>query len=66
MVNSKWILYCSLLLCLCSTPMRNYLEEPPKMPPPADTSAARPGDTLSLEVKKNSSHPVVLRLEPLR
>ena len=41
-----------VLLCFCSTPMRNYLEEPPKIPPPADSTNAKKSDTLSLDKKK--------------
>jgi hypothetical protein len=45
-----------VLLCFCSMPMRNYLEEPPKTPPPAvDSSAAKKSDTLSLAIKKNDA-----------
>ena len=53
----KISLYIALTLFLssCSTPMRNYLEEPPKTSPPADSVKAKKGDTLSLDVKKNDS-----------
>jgi hypothetical protein len=53
----KISLYIALALFLnsCSTPMRNYLEEPPKTPPPADSIKAKKSDTLSLDVKKNDS-----------
>jgi hypothetical protein len=44
-----------VLLCSCSTPMRNYLEEPPKTAPPADSITAKKSDTLSLDIKKNDT-----------
>jgi hypothetical protein len=44
-----------VLLCSCSTPMRNYLEEPPKTAPPADSITAKKSDTVSLDIKKNDT-----------
>ncbi|MBN2037866.1 MAG: hypothetical protein JW768_14085 [Chitinispirillaceae bacterium] len=42
------------LLSSCSTPMRNYLEDPSKKPPVVDSAKTPGSDTISLNVKKKS------------
>lgn len=59
----KSFLFIILLLCFCSTPMRHYLEEPPKTPPRIDSSAVKKSDTVSLDIKKKTICLLAPRLE---
>jgi hypothetical protein len=59
----KSFFFTIVLLCFCSTPMRHYLEEPPKTSPQIDSSAVKKSDTVSLDIKKKTLCLVAPRLE---
>ncbi len=63
MKNKTFPVILTLFLCFCSTPMRHYLEEPPKTSPQIDSSAVKKSDTVSLDIKKKTLCLAAPRLE---